>query len=316
MHVTALLQHCYSTVAALLQECNNSEGTATAAVKSKLVQPQTVGTPDSAFTRTITTYTTVGPRGPKYKGYHPHRSLRPPTVCGWTSKSSNEKSSTLAQQVCTPKISPDNKVGDKSSPQLQRNIVKKRRIEECTSKEDHQLRKKVAENKKHYRYSDSECLTDGCTKKVQQGGVCRIRHGAKKDRYKYKCSADGCTNGVVNGGVCMRHGAKVRRCSNKGGCTNYAVKGGVCMRHGAKVKRCSIEGCTSYAKQGGVCIRHGAKVKRCSSEGCMKNAVKGGVCVRHGAKVKRCSSEGCTKNSVKGGVCIRHGAKVKYSSEV
>eukprot|EP00986_Skeletonema_menzelii_P000497 scaffold147_cov78-Skeletonema_menzelii.AAC.1 len=45
------------------------------------------------------------------------------------SKSSNEKSSTLTQQeVCTPKISPDNNVGDKSSPQ--HNIVKKRRIEE------------------------------------------------------------------------------------------------------------------------------------------------------------------------------------------
>ena len=71
------------------------------------------------------------------------------------SKSSNEKSSTLAQQVCTPKISPDNNLSDKSSPQLQRNIVKKRRIEECTSEED-QPRKKVAKNKKHYRYSDSE----------------------------------------------------------------------------------------------------------------------------------------------------------------
>jgi len=120
------------------------------------------------------------------------------------SKSNNEKSSTLAQQVCTPKISPDNNLSDKSSPQ--HNIVKKRRIEECTSKED-QPRKKVAKTKKHYRYSDSECLTDGCTNKVQQGGVCRIRHGAKKDRYK--CSADGCTNGAVNGGVCIRHGAKV-----------------------------------------------------------------------------------------------------------
>eukprot|EP00986_Skeletonema_menzelii_P015587 scaffold12132_cov153-Skeletonema_menzelii.AAC.4 len=78
------------------------------------------------------------------------------------SKSSNEKSSTLAQQVCTPKISPDNNLSDKSSPQ--RNIVKKRRIEECTSKED-QPRKKVA--KKHYRYSDSEFLTDGCTNKEE-----------------------------------------------------------------------------------------------------------------------------------------------------
>ena len=55
----------------------------------------------------------------------------------------------------------------------------------------------------------------------------------------------------------MRHGAKVKQCSNEG-CTNHAVNGGVCLRHGAKHKRCSIEGCTKYPQKGGLCIRHGA----------------------------------------------------------
>lgn len=51
------------------------------------------------------------------------------------------------------------------------------------------------------------------------------------------------------------------------------------MRHGAKVKLCSNVGCTTptQAQKGGVCIRHGAKVKLCSKVGCTNGAKKGGV---------------------------------------
>jgi hypothetical protein len=57
--------------------------------------------------------------------------------------------------------------------------------------------------------------------------------------------------------VCIKHGAKVKQCSNEG-CTNHAKKGGVCVKHGATQKRkeCSIEGCTNQANGRGMCNRH------------------------------------------------------------
>ena len=39
-----------------------------------------------------------------------------------------------------------------------------------------------------------------------------------------------------------------RLCGHEG-CSNQVVNGGVCMRHGAKVKRCSQEGCTSIVSR-------------------------------------------------------------------
>ena len=58
-----------------------------------------------------------------------------------------------------------------------------------------------------------------------------IKHGAKVK----KCSSEGCTHRVQEGGVCIRHGAKVKikLCSIEG-CTNQANRGGVCRRQGAK----------------------------------------------------------------------------------
>ena len=115
----------------------------------------------------------------------------------------------------------------------------------------------------------------------------------------------------------MRHGAKVKLCSNVG-CTNKAKKGGVCIRHGAKVNQCSYEGCTNIVVKGGVCVRHGANVKGkplCSSGGCNNIVVNGGVCRRHGANVKRCSIVGCTNQVKWRGVCRRHGSNPKPQDE-
>ena len=79
------------------------------------------------------------------------------------------------------------------------------------------------------------------------------------DKYKNKREKL-CTIVAKNGGVCVKHGAKVKRCSEEG-CPNQAVKEGICKRHGAKVRLCNKEGCKNQAQKGGVCIRHGAKVK-------------------------------------------------------
>ena len=127
------------------------------------------------------------------------------------------------------------------------------------------------------------------------------------------CSAPGCTKHVQQGGVCCKHGAKqVRKTCSEPGCKNYAIKGGVCCKHGAKQvrKTCSEPGCTTFAIKGGVCCKHGSQKKRCSVSGCAKGAIKDGVCVKHGAVVKRCSAPGCTNGTVKGGVCFKHGADV------
>jgi hypothetical protein len=82
----------------------------------------------------------------------------------------------------------------------------------------------------------------------------------KKKTYIKLCRVEGCTKQVQNGGVCITHGAKLKRCSSEG-CPNRAVKGGVCKRHGAVVerKKCSAEDCTNLAVKGGVCHRHGAE---------------------------------------------------------
>eukprot|EP00584_Thalassiosira_punctigera_P005654 CAMPEP_0172531022 /NCGR_PEP_ID=MMETSP1067-20121228/4584_1 /TAXON_ID=265564 ORGANISM="Thalassiosira punctigera, Strain Tpunct2005C2" /NCGR_SAMPLE_ID=MMETSP1067 /ASSEMBLY_ACC=CAM_ASM_000444 /LENGTH=84 /DNA_ID=CAMNT_0013315345 /DNA_START=159 /DNA_END=409 /DNA_ORIENTATION=+ len=42
------------------------------------------------------------------------------------------------------------------------------------------------------------------------------------------CSAPGCTKQVQQGGVCCKHGAKTTRasCRHPGGCTNVAKRGG------------------------------------------------------------------------------------------
>ena len=45
------------------------------------------------------------------------------------------------------------------------------------------------------------------------------------------CSSEGCTKRVRNGGVCVEHGATVAICSTEN-CTNQVQKGGVCMKHG------------------------------------------------------------------------------------
>lgn len=72
------------------------------------------------------------------------------------------------------------------------------------------------------------------------------------------CCFVGCTNAVVNNRVCIRHGATVKKCSNKD-CSNNAVQGGVCITHGARVytkKKCSSEGCERKSRVGGVCYIH------------------------------------------------------------
>jgi hypothetical protein len=50
------------------------------------------------------------------------------------------------------------------------------------------------------------------------------------------------------------------RCED--GCGNLAQQGGVYVKHGGRVKRCSQDKCGNQVVQGGVCLRHGARVKR------------------------------------------------------
>jgi len=77
------------------------------------------------------------------------------------------------------------------------------------------------------------------------------------------CSVTGCTKLVQQGGVCCRHGAKTTRrlCSYKGAggqCTNVSKRGGLCRRHGAfDLPDCSDPFCKRVAQKGDVfCVLH------------------------------------------------------------
>jgi hypothetical protein len=94
--------------------------------------------------------------------------------------------------------------------------------------------------------------------------VLGVRHGKERGVRKRKrklCSQDGCSKHVQQGGVCFKHGVREKLCSQDG-CGRYVQQGGVCIKHGARVKRCSQDGCGKQAVQGGVCVQHGASVKR------------------------------------------------------
>jgi len=66
------------------------------------------------------------------------------------------------------------------------------------------------------------------------------------------CTVAGCTKQVQQGGVCCKHGAKTYRASCYiPNCTNVAKRGGLCRRHGAfKLEGCHIEGCKRVAREG------------------------------------------------------------------
>jgi len=106
--------------------------------------------------------------------------------------------------------------------------------------------------KKDYR----TCSIEGCNRKAAGNGRCRIEHGGYN-----LCNQDGCTNRVQKGGVCLRHGAVVRYTCRHEGCTNQVKRSrGVCTLHEAKqraVLTCKREGCPNpVGRQGGVCILH------------------------------------------------------------
>jgi len=109
-------------------------------------------------------------------------------------------------------------------------------------------RKVVGKRKRHSTPDDDE------------GNEAARKVAKRRQTKRSYCSADGCTNKVQQGGVCRRHGAKLtgRNCSHEG-CSNHVVNGGVCIKHGATCtkKKCSIVGCKKYAQNGGVCVRHG-----------------------------------------------------------
>lgn len=66
------------------------------------------------------------------------------------------------------------------------------------------------------------------------------------------CTVEGCTKQVQQGGVCCKHGAKTSRASCYiSNCTNVAKRGGLCRRHGAfKLEGCHIKGCKRVAREG------------------------------------------------------------------
>lgn len=73
------------------------------------------------------------------------------------------------------------------------------------------------------------------------------------------CSHPGCSKQVQQGGVCCRHGARTTRslCTDPGGCTNVAKRGGLCRRHGAfSLGTCGKAGCKRVARSGGHCDLH------------------------------------------------------------
>ena len=122
----------------------------------------------------------------------------------------------------------------------------------------------------------------------------------------------------------MKHGAKVKRCSNED-CTNGAVKGGVCKRHGAKVlKQSSATLTAGYSTDNsadkspstastaatGPTTTALAKKKR-KRESPSGNKVKKKFDGKRYQYRRICSADGCTNHAQSEGVCIRHGAKVK-----
>lgn len=73
------------------------------------------------------------------------------------------------------------------------------------------------------------------------------------------CSHLGCSKQVQQGGVCCRHGARTTRalCTDPSGCTNVAKRGGLCRRHGAfRLGTCGKAGCRRVARSGGHCDHH------------------------------------------------------------
>ena len=73
------------------------------------------------------------------------------------------------------------------------------------------------------------------------------------------CSHPGCSKQVQQGGVCCRHGARTSRnlCTDPSGCTNVAKRGGLCRRHGAfRLEMCSRAGCKRVSRTGGYCDSH------------------------------------------------------------
>ena len=81
-----------------------------------------------------------------------------------------------------------------------------------------------------------------------------------RSRNHRMCTVSGCSKLVQQGGVCCEHGAKTRRspCSTKG-CTNFSQRGGLCRRHGAfRLEACHREGCKRIATKGRFCNVHRA----------------------------------------------------------
>ena len=72
------------------------------------------------------------------------------------------------------------------------------------------------------------CTISGCSKQVQQGGVC-CEHGAKTRRSP--CTTDGCTNSSQRGGLCRRHGAFLLVVCHKEECKRIAKIGRFCDAH-------------------------------------------------------------------------------------
>jgi hypothetical protein len=84
------------------------------------------------------------------------------------------------------------------------------------------------------------------------------KRGLQRTRPQRLCNITGCTKQVQQGGVCCQHGAKTRRspCSKKW-CTNFSQRGGLCRRHGAfELETCRVEGCKRIAKEGQLCDQH------------------------------------------------------------
>lgn len=73
------------------------------------------------------------------------------------------------------------------------------------------------------------------------------------------CTHPGCSKQVQQGGVCCRHGARTSRnlCTDPSGCTNVAKRGGLCRRHGAfRLGTCGKAGCKRVSRSGGYCDSH------------------------------------------------------------
>lgn len=87
-----------------------------------------------------------------------------------------------------------------------------------------------------------------------------LKRGGRSHRL---CTIFGCSKQVQQGGVCCEHGAKTRRspCSRKG-CANFSQRGGLCRRHGAFLLAvCHEEKCKRIAKDGLYCDAHHAPSK-------------------------------------------------------